>query len=48
MIRDSVQEKKAYLPPVMDIICLSREMPLMAYSNGEYGLNETEEKKYLA
>ena len=48
MIKNIVKEKKAYLPPSIEIVSLREQMPLVAYSGGEFNMNEPEEKKYFA
>jgi hypothetical protein len=40
-------EKRNYVSPKMEIVDLRHEIPLVAYSDGEFNLNESE-KKYFA
>ena len=40
-------KKKNYVSPKMEIVNLRHEIPLIAYSGGEFNLNESE-KKYFA
>lgn len=40
-------EKRNYVSPKMEIVDLRHEIPLVAYSGGEFNLNESE-KKYFA
>ena len=40
-------EKKNYVSPKMEVVDLRHEIPLIAYSNAEFGFNESE-KKYFA
>ena len=40
-------EKKNYVSPKMEIVDLRHEIPLIAFSGGEFNLNESE-KKYFA
>lgn len=47
MVKTSFKEKKDYLPPSMEVVSLRQQIPLIAYSGGEFNLNESE-KKYFA
>jgi hypothetical protein len=47
MTQNVIKEKKVYLPPSMEVVSLREQIPLIAYSNAEFGLNESE-KKYFA
>lgn len=40
-------KKKNYVSPKMEIVNLRHEIPLIAYSNAEFGLHDSE-KDYLA
>ena len=48
MAEKNIKERKAYLPPSMDVVSLREQLPLVAYSGGEFNMNESEEKKYFA
>lgn len=48
MTEKNIKERKAYLTPSMEVVSLREQLPLMAYSGGEFNLNESEEKKYFA
>lgn len=47
MTQNVVKEKKVYDTPSMEIVSLREQAPLVAYSGGEFNLNESE-KKYFA
>ncbi len=47
MTQNVEKEKKAYLSPSMEVVSLREQIPLIAYSDGEFNLNESE-KKYFA
>ncbi|SHK46640.1 hypothetical protein SAMN05720487_1023 [Fibrobacter sp. UWT2] len=47
MTQNNIKEKKDYLPPSMEVVSLREQIPLIAFSGGEFNLNESE-KKYFA
>jgi hypothetical protein len=47
MTQNVIKEKKVYLPPSMEVVSLREQTPLVAFSGGEFNLNESE-KKYFA
>lgn len=46
MTPNVIKEKKVYLPPSMEVVSLREQAPLVAYSGGEFNLNESEKKHF--